>query len=206
MRESSTPDPFTVDWTNFENRPQETQAQFDTNVFGLLNVTRAIVPYMRAARSGVIANISSIGGWRGYAGVGVYCASKWAASGLSETLTYELAEFGIKVVSVEPGYFRSSLLGQGNKMVRKARIEDYDGSAVRKGEALMDAADNHQPGDPKKGVKVIIDVLTGATGKEIPLRLALGPDAYAMIKNKCDETIELLDEWKDITTTTNFDQ
>lgn len=86
-----------------ELTPEETQAQFNTNVFGLLNTTRAFLPYMRKARSGVIANFSSVGAWRGVSGVGLYCASKWCVSGLSETMTQELAEFGIKVVCIEPG-------------------------------------------------------------------------------------------------------
>lgn len=162
---------------------------------------------MRAARSGVIANFSSIGAWAGMGGVGAYCASKWAVSGLSESLTFELAEFGIKVVCVEPGYFRSNFLGSGNKIVKQNVIHDYDGnSSVRQGEAAMVAANNNQPGDVAKGAKVIVDVLTGATGRDIPLRLSLGPDAYDFIKAKCEDTVKLLDQWKDITTSTNIDQ
>ncbi|KIV94992.1 hypothetical protein PV10_02701 [Exophiala mesophila] len=190
-----------------ELTPEDIQAQFDTNVFGLLNVTRAIVPYMRAARSGAIANISSIGAWSGMGGGGAYCASKWAVSAFSESLTYELAEFGIKVVCIEPGYFRSNLLHTGNKGVKKNVIPDYDGdTAVRQGEALLESANNNQPGDVKKGSKVIIDVLTGATGKDIPIRLPLGPDSYDFIKGKCEGTVKLLDEWKDLTSSTNIDQ
>ncbi|KIX03272.1 uncharacterized protein Z518_06824 [Rhinocladiella mackenziei CBS 650.93] len=189
-----------------ELTPEETQTQFATNVFGMLNVTRAIVPYMRAQRSGVVANISSIGAWRGYAGVGLYCASKWAVSGLSETMHYELADFNIKVCTIEPGYFRSNFLNPGNKIHKKNVIPDYDGTAVRKGEELMNAYDNKQPGDVKKGVKVMLDVLTGASGKEIPIKLALGTDAYRMIKAKCEETIQRLDEWKELTCSTDLDE
>lgn len=154
----------------------------------------------------MIANFSSIGGWRGSAGVGMYCASKWAVSGISETLSHELAEFNIKVCSVEPGYFRSSFLNPGNKLVKQNEIADYEGTAVRRGEEALVAANNNQVGDPKKGVKVIIDVLTGATGRDIPIRLALGSDAYGVIRGKCEETIKLLDEWKDITTPTDVDE
>lgn len=189
-----------------DDRPEETQAQFATNVFGMLNVTRAFLPYLRAQRSGVIANFSSIGAWRGYAGVGLYCASKWAVSGLSETLTYELAEFGIKVCCVEPGYFRSKFLNPGNKLPKKNIIADYEGSAVRKGEQLMEDFDNKQRGDIKKGVKVLIDVLTGDSGREIPMRLPIGPDAYESIKGKCEETIQGLEDWKDIMCSTDLDE
>ncbi|KAK5048478.1 hypothetical protein LTR84_005568 [Exophiala bonariae] len=191
-----------------ETTHEDAQVQFATNVFGLLNVTRAFLPYFRAQRSGVIANLSSIGGWNGSPGVGLYCASKWAVSGISETLSNELAEFNIKVCCVEPGYFRSSFLNPGNKISRDTSnvIEDYEGTAVRRGEELLVNADNKQKGDPKKGVKVMIDVLTGATGKEVPMRLALGSDAYVVIRGKCEATIKLLDDWKDITTPTDVDE
>ncbi|OAP59409.1 hypothetical protein AYL99_06707 [Fonsecaea erecta] len=189
-----------------ELTPEETQAQFATNVFGLLNTTRAIVPYMRAQRSGVVANFSSVGAWRGVAGAGLYCSSKWAVSGISETLYFELADFNIKVCTVEPGYFRSNFLSAGNKLKRGNAIADYEGTAVRKGEQLMDEYDNKQPGDIKKGVAVLISVLTGETGREIPMRLVLGPDAYRMIKAKCEETINGLEAWKDLTCSTDLDE
>ncbi|KAH0839057.1 hypothetical protein AYO21_04654 [Fonsecaea monophora] len=189
-----------------ESTPEQTYAQFATNVFGLLNTTRAIVPYMRAQRSGVVANFSSVAAWTGYAGVGLYCASKSAASALSESLYYELADFNIKVCTIEPGYFRSKFLAAGNKLKRENAIADYEGTAVRKGEELMDAFDNKQPGDIKKGVKVIVDVLTGETGKEIPMRLVLGPDAYGMIKAQCEETVKALEGWKELTCSTDLDE
>ena len=161
---------------------------------------------MRAERSGVVANFSSVGAWLGYAGVGLYCASKWAVSGLSESLYYEMADFNIKVCTVEPGYFRSKFLNAGNKIHKQNVIQDYENTAVRQGERLMDEYDNKQPGDIKKGVKVIVDVLTGNSGKEIPMRLVLGKDAYGMIKAKCEETIKGLEEWKDITCSTDLDE
>lgn len=172
----------------------------------MLNTTRAIVPYMRSQRSGVVANLSSVGAWRGYAGVGLYCASKWAVSGLSETLYYELADFNIKVCTIEPGYFRSKFLNPGNSLRKANVIDDYEGSSVRKGEKLMEEYDNKQPGDIKKGVKVIVDVLSGDSGREIPMRLVIGTDAYGMIKAKCEETIKVLEEWKDLTTSTDLDE
>jgi NAD(P)-dependent dehydrogenase (short-subunit alcohol dehydrogenase family) len=189
-----------------KHSPAETQAQFDTNVFGLLNVTRAFLPYFRAQRSGVIGNVSSIGAWRGGAGIGLYCTSKWAVSGISETLTYELADFNIKVCAIEPGYFRSNFLNPGNRLAAKAHIPDYDGTAARKTAAGLEAYNNNQPGDIKKGAKVMVDVLTSsgvAAGKEVPLRLALGTDAYGIITGKCQDTMSLLDEWKHISTTTD---
>lgn len=161
---------------------------------------------MRARRSGVIANFSSIGAWRGTPAVGLYEASKWAVSGITETLHLELAEFNIKVCSIEPGYFRSNFLSADHKIVRKHTISDYDGTVVRRTEERVEKTNLNQPGDPAKGAKVIVDVLSGATGKEIPLRLALGADANKIIKGKCEDTIKLLDEWKEVTSSTDVDK
>jgi NAD(P)-dependent dehydrogenase (short-subunit alcohol dehydrogenase family) len=161
---------------------------------------------MRAQRSGVVANFSSLVGWIGMASVGAYCASKWAVSGLSETLYTELADFNIKVCVVEPGYFRSNFLNTGNRLVKKNLIADYnEGTAVRKGEHILEVFDNKQLGDIKKGVKVLADVLTGATGKEVPMRLILGSDAYGLIKQKCEDTLKGLEEWKELTCSTDHD-
>ncbi|KAJ9316669.1 hypothetical protein DTO271D3_3176 [Paecilomyces variotii] len=191
-----------------ETSPEETYSQFNANVFGLLNVNRAFLPYLRAQKSGVIANFSSIGAWTGPAGVGIYCASKWAVAGISEAMSSELAEFGIRTISIEPGFFRSKLLDGGNRSVIQNYIADYDGTAARKGMQMLEALDQKQPGDIAKGCKVIIDVLTQcstAAGKDIPIRLALGADSYELIRAKCQETITLLDGWKDISTPTNHD-
>jgi NAD(P)-dependent dehydrogenase (short-subunit alcohol dehydrogenase family) len=191
-----------------ELTPEETFAQFNTNVFGLLNTTRAFLPYMRAARSGVIANLSSVGAWMGAAGVGLYCASKWTVSGLTESLYEELKEFNIKVCCVEPGYFRSNFLNPSNKQVggQSNVIADYDGdSAVRKGIEMMEYYNNKQPGDIKKGCKLMIDVLTEATGRPVPMRLYMGADAYQAIGDKCRGTLQVLEDWKDLSTKTDLD-
>jgi short-subunit dehydrogenase len=100
--------------------PGETHAQFNTNIFGLLNVTRAFLPCVRAQRSGVIGNISSIGAWRGGAGIGIYAASKWAVSSISGSLSAELAGFGVKVCRIDPGYFRSNFLNTGHRLRRES--------------------------------------------------------------------------------------
>lgn len=196
---------FCVQGTIEELTPQEIQTQFDTNVFGTLNVTKAFLPYFRSQRSGVIANVSSMGAWRGTPGLGIYEASKWTMSGLTETLRPELAEFGIKVCCIEPGSFRSNFLTSGHRKVDESRIQDYDGTAARKVAAFMDQRDGAQPGDLKKGSKVIVDVLTGQAGRDMPLRLPIGKDAYQTIKDKCEATLQLLEEWKDIITATDHD-
>lgn len=191
--------------TNTTFSPEESLAQFQTNVFGLLNVTRAFLPHLRSQRSGVIANISSVGAWRGFPGFGLYVSSKWAVSALSESMTAELADFGIKVTSIEPGYFRSKFLNPGNRLLPTGHIADYDGTAARAIGDMMDQYDNNQPGDLKKGAKVIVDVLKQKDGREIPMRLVLGSDAYDLVNKKCEETMSLLKEWEDVTKSTNYD-
>ena len=162
---------------------------------------------MRAARSGVIANLSSVGAWGRLAGVGLYCASKYTVTGISESLNVELAEFGIKVCCVEPGYFRSDFLTASNMQIGGNLIDDYEGdSAARKGIAMMEMYNNKQPGDINKGAKLMVDVLTGATGKPVPMRLYLGRDAYENIGNKCREVLDVLEEWKDLATHTDLDE
>lgn len=90
--------------------------------------------------------------------------------------------------------------------MRQQTIDDYEGeSAVRQGEAAMIKYNNKQPGDVEKGTKVIVDVLTGRSGRDVPYRLVLGADANRTIRGKCEETIGLMEEWEDITTKTDLD-
>ncbi|KAE8132874.1 hypothetical protein BDV38DRAFT_287349 [Aspergillus pseudotamarii] len=105
---------------------EEITAQFDTNVFSQIRVLRAVLPYMRAGRSGVVANFGSIGGWNGTPAAGLYCASKAAVTIYTESLAAELAPFHIDVTCVEPGYFRTDFLTGAHKMVAKKRILELD--------------------------------------------------------------------------------
>ena len=187
--------------------PEETQAQFDTNVFGLLNVTRAFLPLLRTQRSGVVANVSSVGAWRGSAGIGAYSASKWAVSAISETLSLELDSFGIRVCCIEPGFFRSNFLTPGNRKGIESRIADYDGTNARRTTSRWDEIDGNQPGNVAAAVRIIVDVLTTsgcAEGKEFPMRLVLGSDAFSIINAKCSSTIALLSEWEAITKSSDY--
>src|SRR5215470_2204669 len=103
----------------------EVQAVFDANVFGLLTVTRAVLPVMRRQRSGRVLNMSSVGGFSSSAGWGIYCSTKFAVEGLSEALAQELKPLGIFVTSVEPGYFRTDFLDATSLVTNAAAIEDY---------------------------------------------------------------------------------
>lgn len=161
---------------------------------------------MRQQKSGVIAQFGSIGSWHGTPAGGIYCGTKWAISGITESLRTEVAQLGIDVCCIEPGYFRTGFLNPGARLQTQARIKDYDDTAVGQVRALFEERNNKQLGDIEKGAKVIFDVLTKKNVREIPVRLALGTDAYESITGKCDETKKLLDEWKDVTSQTDHEE
>lgn len=173
---------------------------YRTNVFGLLAVTRAVLPYMRTRRSGRILNISSIGGYRGAAGFGVYSSTKFAVEGLSEALHAELKPLGIDVTVVEPGYFRTDFLDASSLTVSVDRIEDYNGTAGAVRAVAVDL--NHgQPGDPDKLAKVLIDFADAANP---PVRLPLGSDTVAAIEAKHAADAAILAEWRAVSVSTDF--
>lgn len=188
--------------------PEELYAAFNTNVFGAVNVVNAVAPYMRAQHSGIIANMSSMAGWEGGAGIGVYCSTKAAFAIISESFTAELAAFGIQVTAIEPGYFRTDLLESGNATVPKSPMKEYDGTPAHATVDRLAGISHQQDGDPVKGASVIIDVLTQsgvAAGRPIPLRLPVGPDSIVDIGNKCRSILALLEDWKDVVSSTNHD-
>lgn len=183
-----------------EASAEEVERVYRTNVFGLLAITRAVLPYMRAARSGRILNISSIGGYRGAPGFGVYASTKFAVEGLSEALHGELEPLGIHVTVIEPGYFRTDFLDSSSLSVSPHRIEDYNGTA---GAVRGRAADlNHgQPGDPDRLAEVLV-AFAGAPNP--PVRLPLGSDTVRAIKAKHEADAAILTEWHDVSVSTDF--
>lgn len=178
----------------------EVKHQFDTNVFGLLNVTRAVLPHMRARRSGHIINISSVGGYYAYAGWGVYGATKFAVEGLTEGLAQELAPLGIHATVVEPGFFRTDFLEGSSLVETRTRIDDY---ASTVGEMRSFAADvsGQQPGDPDKLAAAFIKL--GHHAKP-PVRLPLGTDTIARIAEKNAFVEAELKEWREVAASTDF--
>ncbi len=174
---------------------------FDTNVFGLVNVTRAVLPTMRQQKSGTVVNFSSIAGINASAGLGVYAATKFAVEGISEALAEEVKPLGIKVIIIEPGGFRTSW-GAGSMAFAKNEIADYNATTGRL-KSFFAAASMKEvaPGDPAKLAKAVIEI---ALHKDPPLRLALGSDAYKGIKNKMESVSKELDKWTDITFSTNY--
>lgn len=185
----------------------EIQATFDTNVFGQLNIIRAVLPYLRKQRSGVVANLGSIGGWHGSAAAGLYCATKACATIVAEAMRAEVAHLGIKVTCIEPGYTRTNFLAPGHKTQAAKRIEDLR-PGIEPTLAALEAYNGKQPGDPIKAARFIVDALAGrgaAQGRELPPRLVLGKDAYEYVRGYMATHETHLKEWEDLATNTNCD-
>jgi len=190
-----------------EATPEETFSQFNTNVFGALNVSRAFLPYMRERRTGTIVWLGSIAGWRGSPNGGLYQASKHAVRGLSESLRQEIEPLGLRSICIEPGFFRTEFLQPGNRTASVAHgFDDYK-EKRQAAIASADAMNGSQVGDPKKAVEVMIDIIKSegkAAGRTPPTYLGLGSDAYEIIKDACTSTIKRLDDWKDIIVSTDI--
>lgn len=165
----------------------EARRNFDVNVFGVLNVLRATLPHLRAQRSGHVINIASIAGFvGGFTGWGVYCASKFALAGLTEGLHADLAELGVKVTLVYPGYFRTEFLSTGTVGLPEARIDDYAGARSSE-RAHRESIAGNQPGDPAKLASVLLGV---AAQEQPPLHLFVGSDSLSMAEKKLEAVRE----------------
>lgn len=183
-----------------ESSDADVRRMYDTNVFGLLNVTRAVLPAMRARRAGHVINISSIGGFRSGAGFGAYCSTKFAVEGLTEALRDELAPLGIHATVVEPGYFRTDFLDATSLVVAPGEIADY---AATSGQVRQKAVQlNHQqPGDPVKLAAAMVELANAA---EPPLRLPLGSDTLAAIADKQAYVARETQAWEALARSTDF--
>jgi NAD(P)-dependent dehydrogenase (short-subunit alcohol dehydrogenase family) len=178
---------------------QEFRQTMDINVFGTVNIIRAVMPYLREQRSGYIINLASTAGYIGYGKAGSYNASKFAVIGLSEALALEVAPFNVKVTVVAPGYFRTSFLEQGSVMVTKNKIGEYGTDLL---ENAMSQMNGHQPGDPDKLVAALVAL---AEEPNPPVHLLMGSDAYQTVTGKRQAEDQELESWKHITLSTNFD-
>ncbi|MFJ2479589.1 oxidoreductase [Pseudomonas sp. NPDC087598] len=183
-----------------ETSASETERLFATNVFGLLNVTRAVLPHMRAQRSGHVINISSIGGYQAYMGWGVYGSTKFAVEGISEALHQELAPLGIHATVVEPGFFRTDFLDEQSLIKTALVLPDYD-ETVGKMRAFAEAANHAQPGDPQKLAEAM---LTLVNAPNPPQRLALGSDTVARVEAKNRLVAQELADWNELALSTDF--
>lgn len=182
-----------------ETSIEEAKAVFDTNVFGLLAVTRAVLPRMRRQGSGHVINISSLGGYAAYAGWGVYGATKFAVEGITEALAQEVGPLGIHATVVEPGFFRTDFLNDNSLVSTAAQIDDYAATvgAMREFSA---GANHKQPGDPRKLVSAMLALVDS---DRPPLRLPLGSDAVARIEEKNRFVLGELEGWRAIAVSTD---
>jgi NAD(P)-dependent dehydrogenase (short-subunit alcohol dehydrogenase family) len=175
------------------------RAQIETNLFGVVNVTRAAIPLMREQGSGHIIQISSIGGRLGTPGLGAYQTAKWGVEGFSEVLAKEVGPLGIKVTIIEPGGFRTDW--SGSSMTVRPSRPDYDATVGAVARFQRDY-DGTQPGDPVKAAAVIIHV-TGLD--EPPLRLLLGSDAVHLAEQSDIARLESDRKWRDLSVSTDFE-
>jgi NAD(P)-dependent dehydrogenase (short-subunit alcohol dehydrogenase family) len=177
---------------------EELRNQLEVNLHGVINVTRAALPRLRAQRSGHIVQMSSLNGIEGMIGGGYYCASKFAIEGLSESLAAEVAHLGIKVTIVEPAPHRTEFASRRSARIAQP-IDDYAETvgAARDAFAEMDGA---QPGDPGRAALAII---AAVDAERPPLRLPLGEMALTNIRNKFDGQLDELEAWRDLSSTTD---
>src|SRR6202790_3560982 len=174
------------------------RAQIETNLFGVIIMTKAVLPYLRERASGHIIQISSIGGRVGPTGRAAYAAAKFGVEGFSEALSKEVAPLGIKVTIVEPGGFRTDFAGSSTEL-RVGRPE-YDatvGATVR----FQRDYDGKQPGDPAKAAAALLHI---ASLSDPPLRLLLGSDSYNAAEQAALQKLELDRKWKDLSDSTDY--
>lgn len=176
--------------------------QYATNVFGLFDVTRAILPVMRQQRGGHIFNLSSVGGLLSIAGGSIYCSTKFAIEGFSEGLAQEVKQFGIKVTLVEPGPFRTDFLNDSSVRFGSREVADYGKYAEEVRASFLDRA-NKQPGDP---VKLAQAVVVLADTEHPPLRFAAGASAFGRIADKLTAMRTELDTWRKLTISADYAQ
>ncbi|MES9605249.1 oxidoreductase [Actinomadura sp. NPDC000929] len=175
------------------------RAQIETDFFGVVNVTRAALPVLRAQRSGTFVQVSSIGGRvGGTPGMGAYQAAKFAVEGFSEVLAAEVAPFGVKVLIVEPGAFRTDW--QGSSMELHPVGPDYE-ETVGAINSYRQANDGTQQGDPARAAKAVIDVVAA---DDPPRRLILGGDALALARRSAEARAAEAEQWAAVTRSTDF--
>ncbi|MEM8830908.1 MAG: SDR family oxidoreductase [Cyanobacteria bacterium P01_G01_bin.19] len=178
----------------------EVRQQYETNVFGALDVMRAVLPQMRQQRSGYILNLSSVGGVVSFPGAGIYCSTKFALEGISEAMAKEVAPLGIKVTLVEPGAFRTDFNGR-SLVATDNLIGDYDEAVGGFREWVKDV-DGKQPGDPAKAVAAMIQAVESGNP---PLRLPLGADAVGAIETKLESVKADVDAGREVALDTAYE-
>lgn len=182
-----------------EGEADEVRAMFETNFFGLVAVTKAVLPGMRSRRSGHIVNISSIGGLVANPSIGYYAATKFAVEGLSEALAKEVEPLGIRVTAIEPGPFRTDWAGRSLK-VAKTQIPDYVDTAGARSNQISGRS-GKQPGDPVRAAAAIISVVEA---DQPPRNLFLGRIAVDLAREKLSYLSENIDCWEALSLGSDF--
>jgi NAD(P)-dependent dehydrogenase (short-subunit alcohol dehydrogenase family) len=178
----------------------EVRKQYDTNVFGLLNVTRAVLPHMRDKKAGHIINISSLFGYlASFPGFGLYGSTKFAVEGISEGLALEVNPLGIHVTSLAPGIFRTEFASAESYQSSKLILDAYSGTVGGVRQAVGQLHGN-QPGDPAKLAQVILKL---AESENPPLHLPVGKDSVSSFRAKTAKMEKEVAEWEEISISTD---
>jgi NAD(P)-dependent dehydrogenase (short-subunit alcohol dehydrogenase family) len=177
-----------------EISPEDFRAQIETTLFGPMNVTRAVLPIMRAQRSGLVVSISSTAGIVGQEFCTAYAASKFGVEGWIESLTPEVAPFGIRTMLVEPGFFRTELLTPESTNYAEPSIDDY-AERTEQTVAVWNSMNGQQGGDPAKLAEALVRL---AGQDEPPLRFAAGADAIATFEEKANDLLAQADAHRDL--------
>jgi NAD(P)-dependent dehydrogenase (short-subunit alcohol dehydrogenase family) len=185
-----------------EISPQDFRAQVETNLFGPINVARAVLPVMRAQRSGLVVAISSTAGISGGEFVSAYAASKFAVEGWIESLTPEVAPFGIRTMLVEPGFFRTELLTQESTSYAESSIDDYAERSRQTVVTAWNGMDGLQGGDPAKLATALVQL---AGRDEPPLRWVAGADAVTSVEQKARTLLAQADAHRDLSSSLAHD-
>ena len=183
-----------------EGEETEIRAQFDTNVFGLFAMTRAVLPLMREQRHGNIINITSVAGLIGYPGSGYYAASKHAVEGWSDALRAEVAPLGIGVTCVEPGPFRTDWAGRSLRQA-PSQIADYADTAGKR-LAVTKETSGAQSGDPVRAAEAM---LTVARGADAPRHLVLGAWGFNAVVERMEQRVREIASQSELSLSTDFD-
>ncbi|GAA0363327.1 SDR family oxidoreductase [Actinoallomurus spadix] len=178
---------------------EQIDAVLATNVLGVIGVTRAVLPHMRARRRGHIVQMSSVGGAVGNPGHAIYATSKFALEGMSEALAGEVGPLGIRVTIVEPGPFRTDFAGRSMRFADP--IDDYRDTPAGALRGRFSAQDGTQPNDPAKAAEAIIKAVDD---DDSPLRLPLGPEAVERIRQKLRRQLADLDAWEQVSLDTRY--
>ncbi|ALM52968.1 oxidoreductase [Halomonas huangheensis] len=181
-----------------ESPSEEMRRQFEVNVFGAVEMIKAVLPSFRERRAGHIINITSMGGYITMPGIAYYCGSKFALEGISDTLSKELAPFNIHVTAVAPGSFRTDWAGRSMRRSPRS-IADYDTLFDPVRQARKDK-NGHQSGDPVKAAQAMLEIIESDTP---PAHLLLGSDALKLVRNQLVDKSREIDAWQRLTVSTD---